>query len=59
MVAVQLIESPNIILLQTEINKFLEGIDKSFDLIDDPRRERCIKVLVFTAFFPRMTKYLQ
>jgi hypothetical protein len=33
MVAVQLIESPNIISLQTEINKFLEGIDKA-DLID-------------------------
>ena len=29
MVAVQLIESPNIISLQTEINKFLEGIDKA------------------------------
>ena len=33
MVAVQLIESPNIISLQTEINKFLESIDKT-DLID-------------------------
>jgi hypothetical protein len=33
MVAVQLTESPNIISLQTEINKFLEGIDKA-DLID-------------------------
>ena len=33
MVAVQLIESPNIISLQTEINKFLEGIDNA-DLID-------------------------
>ena len=33
MVAVQLIESPNIISLQTEINKFLEAIDKA-DLID-------------------------
>ena len=33
MVAVQLIESPNIISLQTEINKFLEAIDRS-DLID-------------------------
>ena len=29
MVAVQLIESPNIISLQTEINKFLEAIDRS------------------------------
>ena len=33
MVAVQLIETPNIISLQTEINKFLEAIDRS-DLID-------------------------
>ena len=33
MVAVQLIESPNIISLQTEINKFLEAIDRD-DLID-------------------------
>ena len=33
MVAVQLIESPIIISLQTEINKFLEAIDRS-DLID-------------------------
>jgi hypothetical protein len=33
MVAVQLIESPNIISLQTEINKFLEAIDRA-DLID-------------------------
>ena len=33
MVAVQLIESPNIISLQTEINKFLEDIGKA-DLID-------------------------
>ena len=33
MVAVQLIESPNIISLQTEINKFLEPIDRDH-LID-------------------------
>ena len=33
MVAVQLIESPNIISLQAEINKFLETIDRN-DLID-------------------------
>ena len=33
MVAVQLLESPNIISLQTEINKFLEAIDRA-DLID-------------------------
>ena len=33
MAAVQLIESPNIISLQTEINKFLEAIDRA-DLID-------------------------
>ena len=32
MVAVQLIESPNIISLQTEINKFLEAIDRA-DLV--------------------------
>ena len=33
LIAVQLVESPNIISLQTEINKFLEAINKS-DLID-------------------------
>jgi hypothetical protein len=33
LVAVQLLESPNRISLQTEINKFLEAIDRS-DLID-------------------------
>ena len=33
MVAVHLIESPLIISLQTEVNKFLEGVDRS-NLID-------------------------
>jgi hypothetical protein len=33
MVAVHLIESPIIISLQTEVNKFLEGVDRS-NLID-------------------------
>jgi hypothetical protein len=33
LVAVQLLESPNMISLETEINKFLEAIDIS-DLID-------------------------
>lgn len=33
MVAVRLIESPNIISLQTEINKFLDAMDRS-NLID-------------------------
>ena len=56
MVAVQLIESPNIISLQTEINKFLEGIDKA-DLIDikltSPKKDSVAPPAKYTA----MIKY--
>jgi sporulation protein Cse60 len=33
MIEVHVVESPNTILLQTEINKFLEGVDRA-NLID-------------------------